>query len=44
MDIVEWKKQIKALNDYINSLRVWNDHAESCQAEYDLLLKQRPKE
>jgi len=36
----QWKEKLSTLNDYIN---VWNDYAESCQAEYDRLLKLDPR-
>ncbi|MCD6323261.1 MAG: hypothetical protein J7L77_09580 [Clostridiales bacterium] len=32
------QKQLTKLNDYINSLKIWNDYAEDCQRDYDNLL------
>lgn len=40
----EWKEKLKALDDHINSLKKWDEYAESCQRDYDWLLKQKPQE
>lgn len=39
----DWLKKLHELNDYINSLTVWDDYAESCQRDYDNLLRQDPR-
>lgn len=36
----EWESKLLKLNDHINSLTVWDNYAEKCQAGYDWLLKQ----
>ena len=35
----EYIKRIETLNNHINSLQDWNGYAESCQRDYDFLLK-----
>jgi len=42
MTHLEWVEKVHLLNNHINSLKEWNDYAESCQSDYDWLLKQRP--
>jgi len=39
----EWSDKLEKLNDHINSLKVWDDYAESCQRDYDYLLAQDPR-
>lgn len=39
----QWRKELKALNDIIQSLTVWDEHADTLQREYDYLLNQRPE-
>ena len=39
----KWVEKLTKLNDYINSLEVWNDYAEDCQRDYDDLLKMNPR-
>ena len=39
----KWSDKLHKLNDHINSLTIWNDYAESCQRDYDNLLKQDPR-
>jgi hypothetical protein len=38
-----WAEKLNKLNDYINSLKVWNDYAERMQARYDDLLSRDPR-
>ena len=39
-----WLKEVRRLNDHINSLKEWNSYAESQQRDYDyLLLQQDPR-
>jgi len=38
-----WGARLEKLNDYINSLSVWDNYAEQKQAEYDSLLRQDPR-
>ena len=42
-DYYKWVQALHALNDKINELKVWDDHAEMLQARYDRLLSEEPK-
>ena len=42
MTYQEWADKLKRLDNHINNLKTWDDYAESCQREYDWLLKQKP--
>jgi hypothetical protein len=39
----DWLEKLNKLDDYINSLKVWNDYAERMQSRYDDLLSQDPR-
>ena len=39
----DWAKRLDELNDYINSLEVWDNHAEESQSRYDRLLSEDPR-
>ena len=43
LEFQEWAEALRKLDAYINSLTTWNDYAESCQRDYDNLLKQDPR-
>lgn len=38
----EWKAKLNALDDKINSLKVWDGYAQDLQIQYDRLLQDRP--
>ena len=42
--IEEWETDVTNLNNRINALPEWNDHAEYLQRQYDQLLENRPKD
>lgn len=38
-----WVKRLNTLDEYINSLKVWDNHAEQMQSKYDELLAEDPR-
>ena len=38
-----WFQKLQSLNQYINDLKKWDDYAQKCQNEFDLLLKSQPE-
>jgi hypothetical protein len=43
LEYKKWAEKLRRLDEYINSLEVWNDYAEDCQRKYDYLLSKEPK-
>ena len=39
----KWAKNLDALNDKINGLKVWDDYAERLQSRYDEMLREDPR-
>ena len=38
----QWAKNLKELDDKINSISPWNDYAEMLQSRYDQMLEDEP--
>ena len=43
LEFQNWAEALRKLDAHINSLVVWDDYAEECQRDYDILLSQDPR-